>query len=159
LRARGAEHDRFGGAAVGRDAQLELGAGVEVPGLGGVEHAVPVRALARADEEVDRGRRFVAEGLAVVAAFGVRLQLQARDELVGGHGVVFLNRITFGSPALPIRKSSRPSGSKSPETIVCGTATSGEKYMTGGRKPPSWALRSRCTRFAWSSTTASERWS
>src|SRR3546814_15137889 len=63
-------------------------------------HPVPVRALACLQQEVDRRRGAarrraaseasgVTEGLAVVAAFGVRLQAQVADDAGGvGHGSV-----------------------------------------------------------------------
>src|SRR6185437_13727309 len=66
--------------------QLERRAGVVVPELVGVDR-VPVRALARFEQEVDRRRGAArllgrAEGLAIVAAPGMRLQPEEGDHLV-----------------------------------------------------------------------------
>ncbi len=72
------------------DFELERRAGVIVPDLDGVD-AVPVRALAARQQEIDRGRggaavdhAGIAEGLAVVAAFGMRLEIERADDVGGG---------------------------------------------------------------------------
>src|SRR3546814_5063957 len=81
------------------DLEAQRRAGIPVPCLRRV-HPVPVRALACLQQEVDRRRGAarrraaseasgVTEGLAVVAAFGVRLQAQVADDAGGvGHGSV-----------------------------------------------------------------------
>src|SRR5208283_4467599 len=64
-------------AGVERNLELERGAGIMVPGLGGVD-AMPMGALAARQQEIDGGRggapgavRLVAKGLAKMAAFGM----------------------------------------------------------------------------------------
>src|SRR5581483_3633644 len=71
--------------------ELERAAGVIVPDLDGVD-AVPVRALAAGQQEQDGGRSGaavmaarVAEGLAVMPAFGMRLEPQLADDIGGFH--------------------------------------------------------------------------
>src|SRR5690606_772470 len=95
------------------DPQLERRALVVVPDLDGVD-AVPAALLARAQEEVDRRaraaprRRGVAPRLAVVAAFGMRREPEARDELVGGAHEALSATMTASRPA-PSHSARKPS--------------------------------------------------
>ncbi len=75
------------------DPQRQRFAGVVVPDLDRID-AVPVRALALCQQEVDRRRgrasainnSRIAKCFAIVPAFGMRLQPEARDDFVGGEG-------------------------------------------------------------------------
>ena len=74
-----------------RDRQLERGAGVIMPAFGRVD-LVPMRALAAREQKIGRGRRRacaihltgVAERLAKMSAFGMRLEVEQADQLGGG---------------------------------------------------------------------------
>ena len=65
-----------------------------MPDLVGID-AMPVRALAGLEQEIDRRALGRAEGLDEVAALGMRLQPEARDDLVrrhaGGGAVAFID--------------------------------------------------------------------
>ncbi len=85
----GAERGGGGGGA-----QLERGAGLPDPELGGVD-AVPVAGFALGEEEEDRRAgaagavgRGVAPGFAEMAALRVRLQAECGDDGLGGEGGV-----------------------------------------------------------------------
>src|SRR5262249_53739031 len=94
--------------------ELERAAGVIVPDFGGVD-AVPVRALATRQQEIDRGRMRAAvrAGVAVrfheVAALGMRLEAEQADDLgrVARHQNLFFrvlisaNTAAAGAPAMP----------------------------------------------------------
>src|SRR6202158_4157746 len=86
----GAKADDFFLGAVDHR-QLQRRAGVIVPDLDRVD-AVPVRALAARQQEQDRGRSGaavdragIAEGLAVVPAFRMRLEIERTDDIGGGN--------------------------------------------------------------------------
>src|SRR6185437_7876107 len=94
----GAERDAAPSAVVG-DLQGQRVAGIIMPDLDRID-AVPVRALAARQQEIDRGGKGAAIGiavrvakrLAVVAAFGMRLELEPRDDVRGraAHQDLFL---------------------------------------------------------------------
>src|SRR5579871_699431 len=73
------------------DLQAQCTAGVIVPNLGGID-AMPVRAIAARQEEVDRGGQRstlsiaarVAKRFAIVAAFGMRPELEPSDDVGRG---------------------------------------------------------------------------
>src|SRR5262245_16215305 len=73
-----------------RDSQRQRTPCVIVPGLHGID-AMPVRAFAARQQEIDRGRSrapvgidaFVAKRFAIMAALGMRLEVEPRDD-VGG---------------------------------------------------------------------------
>jgi hypothetical protein len=93
---------RFAGGKIGAEAQPDYGtarlgdgeferrAGIPMPDLGGVD-AMPMRALAAREQEIDRSREgagavafsLVAEGLAEMSALGIRLQSQETDDIGG----------------------------------------------------------------------------
>src|SRR5208283_1939441 len=87
----GAEpHDLLFGAV--HHFELERCAGVIMPDLDGID-AMPVRAFAARQQEIDRGgggaavdHARVAERLAVVAALGVRRERERTDDIGGGVG-------------------------------------------------------------------------
>ena len=94
----GAEPDDLFFGAVD-DFELERRAGVIVPDLDRVD-AVPVRALAARQQELDRGGggaavdvARVAKGLAIVPAFGVRLEIELGDDVGGGGPCVTLKPV------------------------------------------------------------------
>jgi hypothetical protein len=71
--------------------QTQRAAGVIMPDLHRVD-AMPVRAFAARQQEIDRGGERAAVGIeaavakrfAIVATFGMRLQFQPRDDVGGG---------------------------------------------------------------------------
>src|SRR5512147_2143465 len=99
--------------------QGERAAGVVVPDLGGID-AMPVRALAARQQEVDRGRRRaaiaaisrIAKRLAKMATLRMRLEIEPRDDLGGtqarrrGHEKRFLrSRISPNTSAAGLPES------------------------------------------------------
>ncbi len=81
------------GGAVGRQRKGQRRARIPMPDFRSI-HPMPVRDLAFGEEVIDRRprRAFVrcgvgAPGLAIPAAFGVGLQFQRGDDVVGGHGL------------------------------------------------------------------------
>src|SRR5258708_19191008 len=86
----GTEPDRTPAAVIG-DVQGQRAAGVIMPNLDCID-AVPVRALAVRQQEIDRRRcgasagaeAGVAKRLAIVAAFGMRSQFKPRDDVGSG---------------------------------------------------------------------------
>jgi hypothetical protein len=76
---------------VQRDRQLERRAGVIVPALGRID-LVPMRPLTAREQEIDRSRcraramhrAGVAEGLAIMSALGMRLEIEQADYFGGG---------------------------------------------------------------------------
>ncbi len=89
----GTELDRVRRAILIGDLQIERAAGVIVPDLDGID-AMPVRAVAPRQQVVDRSRTRpscgigtgVAKRLAIIPAFGMRPQFEARNDIVGaGH--------------------------------------------------------------------------
>src|SRR3546814_5757590 len=83
---------RHGGAGFCREAEPQGRAGMPVPDLDRID-AVPVRALARLQQEIDRRRARpaggvglrITEGLGEIPTFGMRLQAERGDDLVCGH--------------------------------------------------------------------------
>src|SRR5579871_2139776 len=75
-------------AALMRDPQDQRTSGIVVPGLDRID-AVPVRAVAAHEQEVDRGGMrapvgidaLVAKSLAVIPAFGMRPEFEPRDDV------------------------------------------------------------------------------
>src|SRR5262249_38766695 len=75
----------------GGDLEPQRRAGVIMPDLDGID-LVPMGALAMREQEIDRGRSRtraahrsrVAEGLAIVSALGMRLELEQSNHLGGG---------------------------------------------------------------------------
>ena len=84
------EPDAVLAVAIG-DLQLKRAAGVIMPDLRRID-AVPMRPFMARQQEIDRGRQRtsvgaaarIAKGLAIVAAFRMRLQLKPRDDVGGG---------------------------------------------------------------------------
>src|SRR5258708_27064978 len=68
--------------------QFQRRAGIVMPDLVGIGDFVPVRAFATLQQEVDRRTFGRAERLDIVAALGMRLQAEARDDLVGCHAAL-----------------------------------------------------------------------
>ena len=94
-----AEHEAANRSGLGvGDLQHQRRAGVKMPDLGGVD-AVPVRAFAARQQEIDRGRRGppapripgyarkggIAKRLAEMAALGMRTQVEQPDDIGGFH--------------------------------------------------------------------------
>src|SRR5262249_39628336 len=118
----GAERHRVRRAAFMGDLQGQRRAGVVMPDLDRID-AMPVRAVAAPEQEIDRGRMraaiavdgLVAEGLAIVAALRMRPELETRDDLGGRqHQDLFL------------RSRSSPNTSTAPAPFMCSfCATAG----------------------------------
>ena len=85
-----AEQLAAGFSAAPRDGQFERRSGVPMPDLRRV-NAVPPRSFAALEQEIDRrrsrapiDRAGVAEGLAIMPALGVRLEVEQADDVFGG---------------------------------------------------------------------------
>jgi hypothetical protein len=83
----GAETEVTHGVAVVAHRQFQRRAGIVMPDLVGI-HPVPVRAFAGLQQEIDRRAFRRAKGLDEMAAFRMRLQAEARDDLVGCHAAL-----------------------------------------------------------------------
>src|SRR6185437_3399648 len=114
----GAERNAASSGIVG-DLERQRIAGVIVPDLDRI-NAVPVRAFATCQQEIDRGGEGaavgiaarIAKGLAVMAALGMRLQFEPRDDVGGRHHCKLLHQDLF------LRSRSSPKISAAPAPFI-----------------------------------------